>query len=67
MALGIFQERLREIYPSCVVSNKENDNDYGANILDLNVSIKNCKFICNVYDKRDEFDFSVVQLTPRFR
>ena len=24
------------------------------------------KFICNVYDKRDKFNFSVVRLTPRF-
>ena len=63
---GIFQELVCEIYPSSLVLNKENDNDNGADILDLNVSIKDGKFICNVYDKRDKFNFSVVRLTPRF-
>ena len=37
-----------------------------ADILDLNISLKDGKFICSVYDKRDEFKFSVVRLTPRF-
>ena len=32
----------------------------------MKVSIKNSKFICNVYDKRDKFNFSVVWLTLRF-
>ena len=46
-----------EIYPSYLVLNKENDNDNRADIIALNVSIKNGKFICNVYDKRDQFNF----------
>ena len=46
--------------------NKENDNDNGTDILDLNVIIKDGKFICNVYDKLDKFNCSVVRLTPRF-
>ena len=49
-----------------MVLSKENDNYNGADILNLNVSIKNAKFICKVYDKRDKFYFSVVRLTPRF-
>ena len=29
-----------------------------ADILDLNISLKDGKFICSVYDKRDKFKFS---------
>ena len=43
----IFQELVCEIYPSSLELNKENDNDNGADILDLNVIIKDGKFICN--------------------
>ena len=35
-------------------------------MLDLKISLKDCKFICNVYDKRDKFKFSVARLTPHF-
>ena len=63
---GVFQELAREIYPSSLILNKENVNDNEADILDLNISLKDGKFICSVYDKRDEFKFSVVRLTPRF-
>ena len=37
-----------------------------ADVLDLNISIKDGKYISNVYDKRDKFKFLVVRLTPRF-
>ena len=63
---GVFQERYSKIYPSSLVLNKENNSDLEADILDLNISIKDGKFISNVYDKRDKFKFSVVRLNPRF-
>ena len=63
---GVFHDLVSEIYPSSLVLNKENDDDTEADILDLSITIKNGKFICNVYDKRDKFKFSVVRLTPRF-
>ena len=37
-----------------------------ADVLDLNISIKDGKYIFNVYDTRDKFKFSVVRLKPRF-
>ena len=63
---GVFSIKLaREIYQSSLILNKENVNDNEADILDLNISLKDGKFIRSVYDKRDKFKFSVVRLTPR--
>ena len=63
---GFFQELFSHIYPSSLTLNKENVNDMSADILDLNITIEDGKFITNVYDKRDKFKFLVVRLTPRF-
>ena len=63
---GVFQELAHQIYPSSLVLNKENVNDMEADVLDLNILIKDGKYISNVYDKRDKFKFLVVRLTPRF-
>ena len=40
--------------------NKENNEATNANVLDLNIKIENGKFICRVYDKRDNIKFNVV-------
>ena len=63
---GTFQELFPQIYPISLTLNKENVVDMAADVLDLNISIKDGKFIVNVYDKRDKFKFLVVRLTPRF-
>ena len=63
---GTFQELFPQIYPVSLILNKENVNDMAADVLDLNITIINGKFIINVYDKRDKFKFLVVRLTPRF-
>ena len=44
---GVFQELAREIYPSSLILNKENVNDNEADILDLNISLKDGKFMIN--------------------
>ena len=44
--------------------NKENEVDSAANVLDLDISIKDGKFACRVYDKRDKFRFKVVKFQP---
>ena len=62
----VFQELTREIYPSSLILNKENVNDNEADILDLNISLKDGKFICSVYNKRDKFQFSVVRVRILF-
>ena len=60
---GVFQELAHQIYPSSLVLNQENVNDIEADVLDLNILIKDGKYISNVYDKRDKFKFAVVRLT----
>ena len=63
----IFQELVTcEIDPSSLVLNKENDSDNGADIPDLNVSLKDSKFIYNVYDKRDKFNFFCCSVDSTF-
>ena len=49
---GVFSQHVGDIYPSSLTLNKENDNDSKANILDLNVIIRDNKFNVSVYDKR---------------
>ena len=57
---------MKFIYYVWYYINKERGNDNAADILDSNVSVKNGNFICNVYDKRDKFNFAVVRLTAHF-
>ena len=61
---GCLAEYYRLIYPSSLTLNKENAIDTCANVLDLEISIKNGKFISKVYDKRDNFNFNIVQYQP---
>ena len=44
--------------------NKENAIDTCVNVLDLEISIKDGNFISKVYDKRDNFNFNIVQYQP---
>ena len=37
-----------------------------VDVLDLNITIEDGKFITNVYDKRDKFNILAVRLAPRF-
>ena len=37
-----------------------------SDVLNLNISIKDSKYISNVYDKQDKFEFLFVRFTPRF-
>ena len=46
-------------------TDKENEVDSAANVLDLDISINvEGKFSCKVYDKRDNFGFKVVKFQP---
>ena len=44
----------------------QNTQQTEANVLDLDISIFEGKFITRIYDKRDHFKFPVVRLIPRF-
>ena len=49
-----------QIYPSEVQLNKANTSDTEATFLDLHLSISNDIVSTNIYDKRDDFDFEIV-------
>ena len=62
---GVFSQHVGDIYPSSLTLNKENLEDSGANVLDLNIKIIDGKFDVSVYDKRDDFPFQIVQFSSK--
>ena len=55
-----FDNMVSQIYPSELQLNKANTSDTKAAILDLHLSISNDNVSTKIYDKRDDFDFEVV-------
>ena len=51
---------VNQIYPPELQLNKSNTSDTEAPFLDLHLSISNCFVSFKVYDKRDDFDFDIV-------
>ena len=49
-----------QIYPSELQLNKANTSDTEAAFLDLHLSISNDIVSTKMYDKRDDFDFEIV-------
>ena len=49
-----------QIYPSELQLNKANTSDTEAVFLDLHLSISNDSVYAKIYDKRDDFDFEIV-------
>ena len=49
-----------QIYPTELQSNKTNSSDTEAPFLDLNLSITNGIVSSKIYDKRDDFNFEIV-------
>ena len=49
-----------QIYPTELQLNKANSSDTEAPFLDLNLSIKNGIVSSKIYDKRDVFNFEIV-------
>ena len=49
-----------QIYPSELQLNKANTSDTKAAFLDLHLSISNDIVSTKIYDKRDDFDFEIV-------
>ena len=51
--------------PSCLVLNKEKCHEMEAHVSDLNITIKDGKFVSYIYDECDKFKFSFLsRLTP---
>ena len=51
-----------QIYPSELQLNKANTSDTEATFLDLDLSISNDIVSTKIYDKRDDFDFEIVNI-----
>ena len=57
-----FDNMVSQIYPSELQLNKANNPDTEVAFLDLHLSISNDIVSTNIYDKRDNFDFKIVNL-----
>lgn len=55
-----FAPMVDTIYPKELQLNKANNSDISAAFLDLSLSIENGIVTSKIYDKRDDFDFSIV-------
>ena len=55
-----FEGMVNRIYPPELQLNKANTSDTEAPFLDLHLSISNGFISSNIYDKRDDFDFDIV-------
>ena len=55
-----FDNMVSQIYPSELQLNKSNTSDTEAAVLNLNLSISNDIVSTKIYDKRDDFDFGIV-------
>ena len=56
---GVFERYRFQIYPSELELNRENIGFNSASVLEMQLDIVEGKFIVKVYDKRDNFDFTV--------
>ena len=56
----VFEQMVGQIYPTDLQLNKANFSDTEAPFLDLKLSITNDIVSSNIYDKRDEFNFEIV-------
>ena len=55
-----FDNMVSQIYPSELQLNKANTSDTKTTFLDLHLSISNDIVSTKIYDKRDDFDFEIV-------
>ena len=58
-----FEGMINQIYPPELQLNKANTTDTEAPFLDLHLSIANGFVSSKIYDKRDDFDFDIVNFT----
>ena len=51
---------MNKIYPNLLILNKENDNSNKVHFMDLNITVNNSLFVTNIYDKRDDYSFKII-------
>ena len=57
-----FEQMVGQIYPTELQSNKAKSSDTEAPFLDLNLSITNGIVSSKIYDKRDDFNFEMINV-----
>ena len=57
---SVFERYIDQIYPPELSITKETQSDREASYLDLLITIKDDKFHTKLYDKRDDFNFTIV-------
>ena len=55
-----FSNYIHEIYPKELTLTKSNQNSSHTPFLDLDISVENNNFKTKIHDKRDDFDFPIV-------
>ena len=55
-----FKEEIPNIYPSELTLKKTSESDTKLSYLDISISICSSKYVTEVYDKRDAFNFNIV-------
>ena len=54
-----FEEEIPNVYPSELTLKKTSESDNKLSYLDISISICNSKYVTEVYDKRDAFNFNI--------
>ena len=57
---GVLSKEKEHVYPPEMVLNKENANDQEGTFLDISVNVVHNMFISRIYDKRNDFNFEIV-------
>ena len=57
-----FEKHYKDIYPTELELQKENDSNSCASFLDLYIYIKNEEFYTRLFDKRNNFGFDIVRM-----
>ena len=57
---GNFGKFVKDIYPPELKVTKENEGNQATSFLEIDMNIKDKKFVTKVYDKRDAFNFTIV-------
>ena len=55
-----FNQYKHKIYPSSLMLRKENTDSDKVHFLDLNIFVRDSLFITNIYDKREDYAFKII-------
>ena len=57
----VFDDQIKQIYPPEITCNRENLTDISGHFLEVDITVKNDKFVTKIFDKRDDFNFKIVK------